>query len=140
MLSVATKLGRRARRAAAQVPRFFNEPLVAYYAATSIANLDPAEYGSRAPVPSHPIPYHTTPYRPIPSHTLPSHTLPYPYPTLPYPTISSRRYGTEPIYYLVGEYSEENAADIWEHSWYIKNEQQLSGLLTDFKFRHAPVT
>ena len=47
-------------------------------------------------------------------------------------------YGSEPIYYLVSDYSEENAAAQWVDSWYVREEEQLAGLVTDFRFRHTP--
>lgn len=49
-------------------------------------------------------------------------------------------YGSDPIYYLVTEYSEENVDEDgdWAGSWYIKQDQQFAGLLTDFSFRHTP--
>ena len=52
------------------------------------------------------------------------------------------RSGTEPIYYLVSEYSELNAYGPtfaeWLKSWYVRDQDRLAGLLTDFKFRHTP--
>ena len=47
-------------------------------------------------------------------------------------------YGDEPIYYLYPEYSEANAGDKWEESWYVKEGDGTAGLLHDFKFRHEP--
>ena len=35
-------------------------------------------------------------------------------------------------------YESSNATDDWMHSWYIREDQQLAGLLTDFHFRHEP--
>ena len=50
------------------------------------------------------------------------------------------QYGSEPIYYLVAEYDEANAygGDRWLESWYIRQEERVAGLLTDFHFRHTP--
>ena len=51
-------------------------------------------------------------------------------------------YGSAPIYYLVGEYDEANAYgpsyDEWVNSWYVRQQDRLAGLLTDFHFRHTP--
>ena len=51
-------------------------------------------------------------------------------------------YGTDPIYYLVSEYSALNAVGPtyreWMQSWYVREADPLAGLLTDFKFRHSP--
>ena len=49
-------------------------------------------------------------------------------------------YGDEPIYFLVSEYDEGNSygPDQWMDSWYIRQDDQLAGMLTDFHFRHAP--
>lgn len=49
-------------------------------------------------------------------------------------------YGSEPIYYLVDEYDEENSygIDRWLDSWYVKKEDSVAGLLTDFEYRHSP--
>ena len=58
------------------------------------------------------------------------------YSRLPVVGLDQSVYGTEPIYYLVVDYSEENATPRWEDSWYIRKDQMLSGLLTDFRFRH----
>ena len=51
-------------------------------------------------------------------------------------------YGSAPIYYLVGEYDEANSYgpsyDEWVNSWYVRQQDRLAGLLTDFHFRHTP--
>jgi len=47
-------------------------------------------------------------------------------------------YGDEPIYYIVTEYDPNNATVDWEGSWYIREDESVAGLLTDFKFRHDP--
>jgi len=52
-------------------------------------------------------------------------------------------YGSEPIYYLVAEYDEANSFGAqqwaqWAASWYIKQDDKVAGLLTDFCFRHEP--
>ena len=49
-------------------------------------------------------------------------------------------YGDEPIYYLVEEYDEANCAtrDDFSDSWYVKQEDKVAGLLTDFTIRHDP--
>jgi hypothetical protein len=47
-------------------------------------------------------------------------------------------YGDEPIYYLVTSYSDDNAGEHWADSWYVREDQPLAGLLTDFRFRHNP--
>ena len=38
----------------------------------------------------------------------------------------------------MSDYSEENAAAQWADSWYVREEEQLAGLVTDFRFRHTP--
>ena len=40
----------------------------------------------------------------------------------------------------MSEYDESNASPPaqWTQSWYVRQEDQLSGLLTDFHFRHDP--
>ena len=62
------------------------------------------------------------------------------YATTPISGLDPEEYGTEPIYYLVSEYDESNASPPaqWTQSWYVRQEDQLSGLLTDFHFRHDP--
>jgi acetyl esterase/lipase len=55
--------------------------------------------------------------------------------------LDPEEYGTDPIYYLVGEYASENAYDDekqWVHSWYIKESWQFAGLISDFHVRHDP--
>ena len=57
--------------------------------------------------------------------------------------LDPNEYGTDPIYYLVDEYDEGNASGAesksqWDGSWYIKQEDKVAGLLTDFHFRHSP--
>jgi len=49
-------------------------------------------------------------------------------------------YGPDPIYYLVVEYSDRNVNEegAWCDGWYIKQDDQVAGLLTDFNFRHCP--
>ena len=62
------------------------------------------------------------------------------YASTPISGLDPDEYGTEPIYYLVGEYNEANASSPEEgsQSWYVRQEDQLAGLLTDFHFRHQP--
>ena len=40
----------------------------------------------------------------------------------------------------MAEYDEANAygGDRWLESWYIRQEERVAGLLTDFHFRHTP--
>ena len=52
--------------------------------------------------------------------------------------LDPNEYGTDPIYYLVSEYSANNATEDYDQSWYIKDEDMYAGLLTDFHFRHRP--
>lgn len=54
--------------------------------------------------------------------------------------LDPQEYGTDPIYYIVHEYSESNvdADGEWANSWYVKEEDKFAGLLTDFTFRHSP--
>ena len=59
--------------------------------------------------------------------------------------LDSEVYGTDPIFYLVSEYDEGNSygsasREQWALSWYIKAEDKVAGLITDFHFRHSPET
>ena len=62
------------------------------------------------------------------------------YATTPIAGLDADVYGDAPIYFLVSEYDEANSfgADRWAESWYIRQDEQVAGLLTDFKFRHSP--
>ena len=65
------------------------------------------------------------------------------YASTPVHGLDPEEYGTDPIYYLVDEYDEGNASGAesksqWDGSWYIKQEDKVAGLLTDFHFRHSP--
>ena len=56
---------------------------------------------------------------------------------LPVAGLDPATYGEDPIFYLVAEYDEANAST---GSWYVRQEDKVAGLLTDFHFRHAPGT
>lgn len=62
------------------------------------------------------------------------------YAQLPVADLDPAMYGTEPIYYLVAEYDEDNSygPERWAESWYVRQEDKVAGLLNDFHFRHAP--
>ena len=63
------------------------------------------------------------------------------YSTAAIPNLDPEEYGEEPIYYIVTEYSPDNATpDDYLCSWYILDSQQVAGLITDFHFRHEPGT
>jgi hypothetical protein len=48
-------------------------------------------------------------------------------------------YGDEPILYLCPEHDPSQArCDENPSSWYVPSDAQLSGLVSDFQFRHAP--
>eukprot|EP00516_Mucochytrium_quahogii_P013684 CAMPEP_0203802416 /NCGR_PEP_ID=MMETSP0100_2-20121128/12069_1 /ASSEMBLY_ACC=CAM_ASM_000210 /TAXON_ID=96639 /ORGANISM=" , Strain NY0313808BC1" /LENGTH=770 /DNA_ID=CAMNT_0050709625 /DNA_START=95 /DNA_END=2407 /DNA_ORIENTATION=+ len=56
--------------------------------------------------------------------------------------LDPNEYGTDPIYYLVSEYDPANAYDDpetqWVNSWYVREDWDLLGALSDFHFKHSP--
>ena len=62
------------------------------------------------------------------------------YARLPIANLDPELYGTEQIYYLVASYDAKNSYGIerWAHSWYVRQEDAVAGLLSDFEIRHCP--
>lgn len=57
------------------------------------------------------------------------------YGKLPIAGLDPELYGTDPIMYMVSEYSAANAS---ETGWYVLEDEDKAGMITDFRIRHDP--